>query len=68
MLAWARFNRDTLAQHRLCATGTTGSLLVTALQLHVQCMLSGPLGGDQQIGAMIAEGEIDVSIFFGIRS
>src|SRR5271165_1309728 len=59
---WARFNRAALAQHDLCATGTTGQLLTGDLGLRVNCLRSGPLGGDQQIGARIAEGEIDMLI------
>ena len=64
MLDWARFNRGTLAKHELSATGTTGQLLVDELGLDVHLFLSGPLGGDQQIGAAIAEGRIDFVIFF----
>ena len=64
MLDWARFNRGTLAKHELSATGTTGKLLVEELGLDVHLFLSGPLGGDQQIGAAIAEGRIDFVIFF----
>ncbi len=61
---WARFNRALLAQHDLIATGTTGQLLAAELSLPVTCLLSGPLGGDQQIGARIADGDVDMLIFF----
>lgn len=64
LLEWARYNRDLLAQHELFATGTTGRLLSEALDTPVVRLQSGPLGGDQQIGARIAEGEIDLLIFF----
>jgi methylglyoxal synthase len=64
LLAWATVNRDTLARFRLVATGTTGQLLSEALDLPVQRMRSGPLGGDLQIGAAIVEGRIDMLIFF----
>lgn len=64
LLEWARFNRAILVEHDLYATGTTGSLLVDELGLEVTRLQSGPLGGDQQIGAMIAQGEIDFVIFF----
>ena len=64
LLAWARFNRGTLARHELLATGTTGALISEELGLPVQRFLSGPLGGDQQVGAAIAEGRIDAVIFF----
>jgi methylglyoxal synthase len=64
LLEWAVFNRETLAQHELLATGTTGRLLIERLDLEVSLLLSGPLGGDQQLGAKIAQGEVDVLIFF----
>jgi len=64
LLTWAEFNRDTLAGHELFATGTTGTMLEYELGLPVHRFLSGPLGGDQQIGAKIAEGEIDMLVFF----
>jgi len=64
LLEWARFNRDTLAGHKLVATGTTGGLLERELGFPVHKFKSGPLGGDQQVGAKIAQGEIDAVIFF----
>ncbi len=63
LLEWARFNRGTLAAHHLYATGTTGRLLQAELGLPVTCFRSGPLGGDQQIGARIADGDIDLLVF-----
>ncbi len=64
LLDWARFNRGTLTQHELFGTGTTGTLLARELDLPVALYRSGPLGGDQQIGAAIVEGELDCVIFF----
>ena len=64
LLEWARYNRDTLAEHDLHATGTTGHLLAEELALPVHRYLSGPLGGDQQVGAAIAEDRLDLVIFF----
>jgi len=64
LLAWAKFNEESLAQHIVYATGTTGRLLGQELSMDIVTLQSGPLGGDQQIGAKIAEGEIDFVIFF----
>lgn len=64
LIDWAFFNRTALANHELFATGTTGKLLEEKLDQKVTKFLSGPLGGDQQIGALIAEGKIDILIFF----
>jgi len=64
LLEWARFNKGLLAKHDLYATGTTGKILASELGLEVTRFRSGPLGGDQQVGARIAEGKIDFAIFF----
>jgi methylglyoxal synthase len=64
LLDWARFNRDLLGDHELYATGTTGRLLEEELQLPVVRFLSGPLGGDQQVGSHITDGRINFLIFF----
>jgi methylglyoxal synthase len=64
MLQWAKFNLGTLKQHELYATATTGKLLEKELGLSINIFESGPFGGDMQIGARIAEGEIDFLIFF----
>lgn len=64
LIEWAVFNKASLIRHELFGTGTTGTLLEDALDTPVKKLFSGPLGGDQQIGAMIAEGKLDVLVFF----
>ena len=64
LVEWAKFNRILLAHHQLYATGTTGALLEQELSFGITKLQSGPLGGDQQIGARIADGEINFMIFF----
>lgn len=64
LLEWARFNREVLARHSLCATGTTGQIIASELGLEISRFASGPLGGDQQIGAQIVGGDLDFIIFF----
>ena len=64
LLEWAKFNRDLLAHHKVYATGTTGEMLENELGFEISKLQSGPLGGDQQIGAKIVDGEIDFLIFF----
>lgn len=64
LLEWAKYNRETLSHHHLFGTGTTGGMLERELGLPITQFKSGPIGGDQQIGAKIAEGKIDFLIFF----
>ena len=64
LLSWVQFNKTTLSGHFLVGTGTTGKLIAEKTGLPVQRLISGPLGGDQQIGARIAEGKLDILIFF----
>jgi methylglyoxal synthase len=64
LLEWAKYNLDVLAHHKVYATGTTGAVLEQELGFAVARLQSGPLGGDQQIGAKIVDGEIDFLIFF----
>jgi methylglyoxal synthase len=64
LIDWVTFNQHLLGTHQLVATGTTGTLLEQRLGVTVRKLRSGPLGGDQQIGALIADGEIDFLVFF----
>jgi len=64
LVEWSKFNRDLLAHHKVYATGTTGELLERELGFPIEKLQSGPLGGDQQIGAKIVDGDIDFLIFF----
>jgi methylglyoxal synthase len=64
MVEWAKYNRDLLAHHSVYATGTTGAMLERELDFKITKLQSGPLGGDQQIGAKIVDGDIDFIIFF----
>jgi methylglyoxal synthase len=65
LVEWAKFNRVLLAHHKVYATDTTGTILEQELGIEINKLQSGPLGGDQQIGAKVADGEIDFLIFFG---
>lgn len=64
IVEWARENAARLADFSICATGTTGGRLQAEARLEVELLLSGPLGGDAQLGAMIAEGRLDALFFF----
>src|SRR5580658_3282048 len=64
LMEWADHNRELLTDHVLYATGTTGRMLSDELGLRVTCFQSGPLGGDQQIGALIAADKLDLLVFF----
>ncbi|XDD49550.1 methylglyoxal synthase [Leptospira sp. WS92.C1] len=64
LVEWVKTHRETLSRHHLFGTGTTGKLINEKAELPVYRFLSGPLGGDQQIGAKIAEGDLDIVIFF----
>jgi len=64
LIDWVLANKDKLSHHNLCGTGTTAKLLSAATGLNVKAFKSGPFGGDQQVGARIAEGSIDMMIFF----
>ncbi len=64
LLDWVKEKKNILSQHCLFATGNTGELITKETGLFVSCFNSGPLGGDQQIGAKISEGGIDILVFF----
>jgi len=64
LMEWVVHNREVLSKHELFATGTTGRIIEEKLDRPVRKLMSGPMGGDQQIGAMIANGEIDMMFFF----
>lgn len=64
LVAWAKANRKALAKHELWGTGTTGRRVTEGTRLTVSLLKSGPLGGDAQLGAMIAEGRLDALVFF----
>ncbi|KQN76401.1 methylglyoxal synthase [Devosia sp. BK] len=64
LCAWAERHKAKLSQHQLWGTGTTGSRVMAATGMTVTLLKSGPLGGDQQLGAMICEGKLDMLIFF----
>ena len=64
LIEWAIYNKTVLSRHELIATGTTGRLLEESLDRPIKKLFSGPLGGDQQVGAMIAEEKIDFLVFF----
>ncbi|MFQ5753434.1 MAG: methylglyoxal synthase [bacterium] len=64
LLEWVRFNKHVLKNHYLFATGTTGTITAKEVGLDIHCFKSGPLGGDQQVGAKITEGEVNFLIFF----
>lgn len=63
MVEWARFNKEALKGFSICATESTGRQIIREVGLHVKLLLAGPLGGDAQVGALIAEGKVDMVVF-----
>ena len=64
LVGWVKYNAEVLSKHELHASGTTGKVIADNCSLDINRLKSGPLGGDQQLGAMIANGELDILIFF----
>ena len=64
MIKFCKKHKDTLERHQLFATGTTGTKVMAETGLIIHCFKSGPLGGDQEIGARVANGDIDLILFF----
>lgn len=64
LINWVKENKEVLSNHFLCGTGTTARMIIEATSLPVRAFESGPLGGDQQVGASIVDGKIDFMIFF----
>ena|SRR5690606_25729243 len=64
LIEFVKENKSYFTEHVLYATGTTGRMIISAIDLDVHCLKSGPLGGDQEIGAKVANGDIDLVIFF----
>ncbi len=64
LIEWVKLHKEKLSRHQLFATGTTGRMVLEALDVSVTCLKSGPLGGDQQLGSLIADNKVDMLIFF----
>src|SRR5690554_984451 len=64
LIKWVKDNKELLSKHFLCGTGTTARMIIEETSLPIRAFESGPLGGDQQIGASIVEGKVDFMIFF----